>query len=120
MFLTGTFGHDNIAMFSRKKLPRAARSSTAMEVQCVSVGHEETEHVRATWTWLHYPGEPDVLDSSSYIALATATPGTVITDSKGLYDALAKSQSSGLGLKDDRRSASECLALRQCMVQTNA
>ena len=46
-FLTGTFGHVNIAMFSNKKLPRVAKSSTAMEVQCVVVGHEETEHVRA-------------------------------------------------------------------------
>ena len=56
-----------------------------------------------------------MLDSSSYIALAARTLGTVVTDSKGLYDALAKSQSSGLGLK----AAIECLALRQCMAQTN-
>ena len=118
-FLTGIFGHVNVAMFASKKLPRVARSSTAMEVQCVAVGHEETEHVRAAWTWLHYLGEPKVLDSSSYISLASQIPGTVITDSKGLYDALAKSQSSALGLKDDRKSAIECLALRQCMSQTS-
>ena len=84
----------------------------------MAVGHEETEYVRAVWTWLHYLGEPKVLESSSYISLASQIPGTVITNSKGLYDALAKSQSSGLGLKDDRRSAIECLALRQCMSQT--
>ena len=49
-FLAGTFGHVSVAMFASKKLPRVARSSTAMEVQCVAVGHEETEHVRAAWT----------------------------------------------------------------------
>ena len=87
-----------------------------METQAVACGYEELEYARAAWAWLISPKSPTVTE---YNQLAKQVPAAIVTDSKGLYDALARSESAGLGLKQDIRSAIECLALRQMLAQTD-
>jgi hypothetical protein len=114
-FLEENWSPVSVCTYASRKLPRVARSSLAMETQSVATGYEELEYARAAWAWLIAPTTPTVQE---YTTLAKRVKGAVITDSKGLYDALARSESSGLGLKQDIRSAIECLALRQMLAQT--
>ena len=46
-------------------------------------------------------------------------PGAVCLDCRGVYDALARSASSALGLKD-KKSALEAMALRESLLTTQA
>ena len=113
-FMRGEWGRVSVASFGSRKLPRVARSSLAMECQAMVLGQEESEYLRASWSWLHRADQPSY---NEYASLAARTPGCVVTDSKGLYDSLARSTSSALGL-NDRRTAIEALALRQSMNET--
>ena len=74
---------------------RVARSRLATECQTTVLGQEESEYL---WRAGH-----------GFIE-QTSLPGCVVTDSKGLYDSLARNTSSALGLSD-RKMAIEALAL---------
>ena len=114
-FLQGEWDRVSVASFASRKLPRVARSSLAMECQALELAQDEAEYLRASWSWLERPTQPAY---SEYTKLAAETAGTVITDSKGLYDSLVRSTSSCLGM-NDRRSAIAALALKQCLAETN-
>ena len=66
--------------------------------------------MRMAWTEL-MAGFVDLKDIRGSLR---QTQATMVTDCKGLYDALARSVSAGLGA-DDRRSAIEALGLQQSM-----
>ena len=114
-FLRGEWDRVSVASFASRKLPRVARSSLAMECQALELAQDEAEYLRASWSWLERPTQPAY---SEYTKLAAETAGTVITDSKGLYDSLVRSASSSLGM-NDRRTAIAALALKQCLAETN-
>ena len=79
-----------------------------MECQALELAKDEAEYLRASWSWLERLTQPAY---GEYTKLASETAGTVITDSKGLYDSLVRSTSSSLGM-NDRRTAIAALALK--------
>ena len=72
--------------------------------------HEDLTYMRMAWTEL-MDGSVNLKDIRGTLRM---TQATMVTDCKGLYDALARSVSAGLGA-DDRRSAIEALGLQQAM-----
>ena len=96
--------------FTSRKLPRVTRSSLGCEVQSGNMCHEDLTYMRMAWTEL-MDGFVNLKDVRGTLRM---TQATMVTDCKGLYDALARSVSAGLGA-DDRRSAIEALGLQQSM-----
>ena len=102
-----------IVSWYSKKCPRMARSSGAAEIQAASEGQEELEYCRLLWAEIHC-SEFSVRQSQEHIR---SVPGVLLIDAKGIYDALARSESAALAMKD-KRSAIEGLALRNSIMET--
>ena len=93
------------------KLPRVARSSLACEVQAGSTALEEMEFFQLVWHELSHG--PFALSDRAQV-LQRGPAAAIVTDCKSFFDAITGSESSALGLKD-KRSAVECLAIRQAI-----
>ena len=92
------------------KLPRVCRSSSAAEVQAVSQGQEELEFCRIVVSEFFCGAFPLM----QWAEACKRNPGALVMDCRGVFDALDKSESSALGMKDER-SALEALALKRGM-----
>ncbi|CAK0898235.1 unnamed protein product, partial [Prorocentrum cordatum] len=95
------------------KLPRACRSSSAAEVQAASEAQEELEFCRLALGELLLGATP----LQQWATGCAKIPGALVVDCRGVFDALDKSESSALGMKD-KRSAPEALALERGMAAT--
>eukprot|EP00959_Pyramimonas_sp_CCMP1952_P170900 3571216-Pyramimonas_sp.AAC.1 len=76
------------------KLPRVARSSASAEVQMMTETLDEISYVRL----LIYELECGQVDCAN--EQISSCPGVLVTDGKSGYDAIEKSESAGLGLRD--------------------
>ena len=95
------------------KLKRVARSSSAAEVQAAADAEEECAYVRLLVA--ETIGGPFPL--KQWTETCALVPGVLILDARGVYDALSRSESTCLGLRD-RRSGFEALALKRNMQAT--
>ncbi|CAK0865999.1 unnamed protein product, partial [Prorocentrum cordatum] len=98
------------------KLPRVARSSTSAEVQRMTETLDEISYVRLFIYELEC-GQVDYTNKQHVNDAISSCPGVLVTDGKSGYDAIEKSESAGLGLRDKRTSI-ECLGIRQQKEQT--
>ena len=108
--LTGASRPISPILFCSKKLPRVTRSSLGCEAQSGNMCHEELTFLRLAYTEM----EEGYVDVKNVRAALAKTRATLVTDCKGLYDALLRNVSAGLGT-DDRRTSIEALSLRQGM-----
>ena len=100
--------------WSSWKLQRVTRSSSGAEVQAASEAQEEAEYCRLVVAEV-LCGRMQM--TKAWAGHARQVPSCLVTDCRGVYDALEKSESSGVGLKD-KRAGLEALALRQSMALT--
>ncbi|CAK0825479.1 unnamed protein product, partial [Prorocentrum cordatum] len=98
------------------KLPRVARSSTSAEVQMMTETLDEISYVRLFIYELEC-GQVDYTNKQHVNDAISSCPGVLVTDGKSGYDAIEKSESAGLGLRDKRTSV-ECPGIRQQKEQT--
>ena len=95
------------------KLARVARSSSSAELQAAADAEGELSNIRLSLREL--VGEIFPLQRCQ--EAAAQIPGALVLDSRGVYDALARSESACLGLKD-KRSGLEALSLKRSLVET--
>ena len=94
------------------RLRRVARSSSAAETQAAADGDDEAVYIRLFLFRSSVFGQLDckIGNLKRYFFPA------LVVDCRGLYDALARSSSSCLGLKD-KKSGLEALALKERPVE---
>ena len=95
------------------KLARVARSSNSAELQAAADAEGELSYIRLSLREL--VGEPIPLQR--WQEAAAQIPSALVLDSRGVHDALARSESACLGLKD-KRSGLEALSLKHSLVET--
>ena len=95
------------------KLARVARRSKAAELQAGTNAEGELTFICLPF-WEIFGGAAPL---KKWKDVAGQVPATLVLDSRGAYDALERSGSSCLGLKD-RRSGLEALALKRSTVKT--
>ena len=95
------------------KLARVARSSNSAELQAAADAEGELSYIRLSLREL--VGETFPLQR--WQEAAAQIPRALVLDSRGVYDALARSESACLGLKD-KRSGLEALSLKRSLVET--
>ena len=103
-----TSGFSPIAWQSRK-LPRVARSSTSAGVQMASSStdsHEFVKQMMLDW----FNSEP--IQAEEIDGVMRQVESVMVCDSRNLYDALEKIESSGLHL-EEKRTAIEVLSIRE-------
>ena len=101
------FAH--VAWQSRKLLPRVARSSTSAAVQMASSStdtHEFIKQIMLDWF------NKETIESDEVDSAMRQVESVLVCDSRNLYDALAKIESSGLHL-EEKRTAIEVLSIRK-------
>ena len=89
-----------------------ARSSSAAETQAAADGDDEAVHIRLCLKEVLF-GQLDLRNCNSE---TKQIPAALVVDCRGVYDALAGSSSSCLGLKD-KKSGLDALALEQRLVE---
>ena len=93
------------------KTPRVAKSSSAVELQAIGEVDDEMTYVRlALYETLVGP-----IEIRRWPTYARRIPAAVVTDCRGVYDALARSASSCLG-PNDKKSGLEALAIKQSLI----
>ena len=103
-----TSGFSPIAWQSRK-LPRVARSSTSAEVQMASSSTDSHEFVKQMMLdWFN----PEPIRADEVDSVMRQVESVMVCDSRNLYDALEKIESSGLHL-EEKRTAIEVLSIRE-------
>ena len=90
------------------KLARVARSSNSAELQAAADAEGELSYI--LFSLRELVGE--TIPLQRWQEAAAQTPSAVVLDSRGVYDALARSESACLGLKD-KRSGLEALSLKR-------
>ena len=94
------------------RLKRVARSSSAAETQGAADGDDEAVYIRLCLKEILF-GQ---LDLQNWQSETRQIPAALVVDCRGVYDALARSSSSCLGLKD-KRTGLEALALKHSLVE---
>ena len=100
----------SLISWNSSRLARVARSTSAAEVQAAADADDEMLYVRLAMYEIlrgHYT-------LSQWGPAASSIPAALVLDCRGVYDALARSESACLGLKD-RKSGLEALALKQSL-----
>ena len=113
--LKGATSHLSFISWHSGKAKRVARSSSACEVQAASEAEEESEYVRLVLAEVLFGSFP----LRQWPLQCRLIPAVLVLDCRGVYDALAKSESSCLGMRD-KRSAIEALALKRSMASTES
>ena len=109
--LQGRESNMSLISWHSSRLRRVARSSSAAETQAAADGDDEAVNIRLCLKVLF--GQ---LDLRKWRSEARQIPAALVVDCPGVYDALARSSSSCLGLKD-KKSGLEALALKQSLVE---
>ena len=99
------------------KLKRVCRSSLSSECQAMAEALDNLNFVRLFWEML-LGRLPSGLKIDQDSILNEAPKCCLVTDCKGLFDAVNRSQSSGLGLSE-KRTAIEALSIRQITAASN-
>ena len=90
------------------RLARVARSSAAAEIQAACDADDESLYCRLALSAILF-GQFALKD---YASAAATIPAAHVIDARCVYDALARSESSTLGLRD-KKSGLEALSLKQ-------
>ena len=112
--LQGERSEYSLLSWQSRKLARVARSSTSAEVQMASNAtdsHEFTKQGLLDWFNMDNLGLQDMEERMQ------AVPSVLIMDSKNLYDAMSRIETSGLQL-EEKRVAIEILSIRERTKQT--
>ena len=96
-----------------RRLPRVARSSTSAEVQMLSNTSDTHEFIKQVL--LEWFNPQDVLFEDADRAMR-CFPSVLILDSKNLFDAMSRIETSGLHL-EEKRTAIDVLSVRERSVQ---
>ncbi|CAK0860929.1 unnamed protein product, partial [Prorocentrum cordatum] len=104
----------SLLAWASAKLPRVCRSSSAAEAQAASEAQEELEFCRLLLSEILLGPAP----LKQWTSSCAKIPGALVLDCRGVFDALDRSESSALGMKD-KRSALEALALKRGMAATS-
>ena len=110
--LQGRESNMSLISWHRSRLRRVARSSSAAETQAAADGDDEAVYIRLCLKEVLF-GQ---LDLRTWQSEARQIPAALVVDCRGVYDALARSSSSCLGL-EDKKSGMEALALKQSLVE---
>ena len=100
----------SLVSWHSSRLRLVARSSSAAETQAAANGDDEAVYIRLCLKEVLF-GQLDLQNWQSEARRILAA----LVDCRGVYDALARSSSSCLGLKD-KKSGMETLALKQSLV----
>ena len=95
------------------KLARVARSSNSAELQAAADAEGQLNYIRLSLKEL----VRETIPLQRWQEAAAQVPGALVLDSRGVYDALGRSESACLGLKD-KRSGLEALSLKRSLVET--
>ena len=90
-----------------------ARSSNSAELQAAADPEGELSYIRLSLR--EFVGETFPLQR--WQEAAAQIPSALVLDSRGVYDALARSESACLGLKD-KRSGLDALSVKRSLVET--
>ena len=93
------------------RLRRVARFSSAVETQAAADGDDEALNTRLCLKEVLF-GQ---LELRNWQSETKQIPAALVVDCRGVYDVLARSSSSCLGLKD-KKSSLKALALKQSLV----
>ena len=110
--LQGKESNMSLISWHSSRLRRVAKSSSAAETQAAADGDHEAVCTRSCLKEVLF-GQ---LDLQNWQSEARQLPVALVVDCRGVYDALARSASSCLGLKD-KKSGMEALALNQSLVE---
>ena len=110
--LQGRVSNMSLISWHSSRLRRVARSSSAAETQATADGCDEAVHIRLCMKEVLF-GQ---LDLRNWQSEARQIPAVLVVDCRGVYDVLARSSSSCLGLKD-KKSGLEALALKKSLVE---
>ena len=109
--LTGKESPVTLISWHSGKTPSVAKSSSAVGLQAIGEADDEMTYVRlALYETLVGP-----IDIRRWPTHAQRIPAAVVTDCSGVYDALARSSSSCLCLKD-KKSGLEVLAIKRSLI----
>ena len=95
------------------KLARVARSSNSAELQAAADAEGELHYIRLSLREL----VEETIPLQRWQDAAAQIPSVLVLDSRKVYDALARSESDCLGLKD-KRSGLEALSLKRSFGNT--
>jgi len=109
--LTGTEQLCSVLDWKSFKLKRVARSSLSAEVQAFAEALDALEFLKLVLAEA-LSVKPLDLRRDADNAVATVCPSVLVTDCKSLYDAVERSQSTGLNLAE-RRTSIEVLSCRE-------
>ena len=109
--LTGTEQLCSVLDWKSFKLKRVARSSLSAEVQAFAEALDALEFLKLVLAEA-LSDKPLDLRRDADNAIATVCPSVLVTDCKSLYDAVERSQSTGLNLAE-RRTSIEVLSCRE-------
>ena len=110
--LQGRESNMSLISWHSSRLRRVARSSSAAETQAAADGDDEAVYVRLCLKEVLF-GQ---LDLRNWQSEARQFLAALVVDCRGVYDDLARSSCSCLGLKD-KKSGLEALALKQSLVE---
>ena len=94
------------------KLPSVARSSNFAELQAAADAEGELSYIRIALREF----VRETIPLQRWQEAAAQIPSALVLDSRGVHDALARSESACLGLKD-KRSGLEALSLKRSLVE---
>ena len=109
--LQGRASNMSLKAWHSGRLRRVARSSAA-ETRAAADGDDEAVYIRLCLKEVLF-GQ---LDLQNWQSETRQIPAALVVDCRGVYDALARSSSSCLGLKD-KKSGLEARALKQSLVE---
>ena len=113
-FLSGAWTDLSLIGWSTNRLKRVARSSLAAEIQQIVNTDDEVYVARLLWSELHGV----IPERSDVVSAVVRTPGIEVIDAKGVFDALANSSSTAMGLTE-KRSGIELQGLRDSVDECN-
>ena len=109
----GGKGRFSVLSWSSRKLKRVARSSTSAEVQMLGNGLDTHEFTTLAYMDTCRTAKMDLRDADRYLC---QEPSFVVSDSRNAYDGLAKVETSGLHMEENR-TAIELLGVKERLAQ---
>ena len=95
------------------KLPRKTQGANNAETQAVAFGDESLWLTRLMWAEIH----GCTIDRWNMDATVREVPGMLITDSRGIFDAISRSEPPQLGLRSSR-TGEEARAIKEQFART--
>ena len=111
--VTGGHGRFSVLSWTSRRLKRVARSSTSAEAQMFGNGVDTHEFLKLAVHDMCHTTKLDLRDPDKYLQ---ELESYVVSDSKNVYDAIAKVETSGLHM-EEKRTAIELLGVKERLQQ---